>query len=129
MRANADHLRGRRYQRSAPGRGLVLTAEVQRIGDRFLRVCAAWAVHRVEAAQRVADGHITVRYRAEPFIGHFLWEYSSHFPDRHSAFSSITSRAPYYMAVNLLRIARNSYICDSYSGRLVAQAKELLRAC
>jgi Phosphotransferase enzyme family len=69
------------------------------------------------------------RYRAEPFIGHFLWEYSCHFPDRRSAFSSITSRAPYYMAVNLLRIARNSYICDSYAGRLVAQAKELLRAC
>jgi Phosphotransferase enzyme family len=69
------------------------------------------------------------RYRAEPFIGHFLWEYSCHFPDRHSAFSSITSRAPYYMAVNLLRIARNNYIGNSYSGRLVAQAKELLRAC
>ena len=22
------------------------------------------------------------RHRAEPFIGHFLWEYSCHFPDR-----------------------------------------------
>jgi hypothetical protein len=68
------------------------------------------------------------RGRAEPFIGHFLWEYSCHFPDRQKAFRSITSRAPYYMALNLLRIARNDYICGDYAGRLVGQAKELLRA-
>jgi aminoglycoside phosphotransferase (APT) family kinase protein len=66
--------------------------------------------------------------RAEPFIGHFLWEYSCHFPDRWRAFESITARAPYYMALNLLRIARNDYIGRDYGGRLVAQAKELLRA-
>jgi aminoglycoside phosphotransferase (APT) family kinase protein len=35
--------------------------------------------------------------RAEPFIGHFLWEYSCHFPDRERTFESITARAPYYM--------------------------------
>ena len=51
---------------------------------------------------------------AEPFIGHFLWEYSCHFPDRDSAFQSITSRLPYYMALNLLRIARNDYISPDY---------------
>lgn len=68
-------------------------------------------------------------HRAEPFIGHFLWEYCCHFPDRHRAFESITARTPYYMGLNLLRIARNDYISNSYSGRLVAQAKELLRAC
>ena len=50
------------------------------------------------------------RHRAEPFIGHFLWEYSCHFPDRDRAFESITARAPYYMAMNLLRVARNDYI-------------------
>jgi aminoglycoside phosphotransferase (APT) family kinase protein len=66
--------------------------------------------------------------RAEPFIGHFLWEYSCHFPDRRSAFASITARTPYYMGLNLLRIARNDYISADYSGKLVAQAKELLRA-
>jgi aminoglycoside phosphotransferase (APT) family kinase protein len=66
--------------------------------------------------------------QAEPFIGHFLWEYSCHFPDRQRAFESITARAPYYMALNLLRIARNDYIGRDYGGRLVAQAKELLRA-
>jgi aminoglycoside phosphotransferase (APT) family kinase protein len=68
------------------------------------------------------------RHRAEPFIGHFLWEYSCHFPDRGQTFESVTSRAPFYMALNLLRIARNGYIDREYSGRLVAQAKRLLRA-
>ena len=33
------------------------------------------------------------RRRAEPFIGHFLWEYSRHFPDRRRAFESISARA------------------------------------
>jgi hypothetical protein len=66
--------------------------------------------------------------RAEPFIGHFLWEYACHFPDREAAFASVTSRLPYYMAANLLRVARNDYICGEHAGRLVAQAKELLRS-
>jgi hypothetical protein len=68
------------------------------------------------------------RGKAEPFIGHFLWEYSCHFPGRYDTFKSITSRAPYYMAVNLLRIARNDYVDSEYSGRLIAQAKELMRS-
>jgi hypothetical protein len=68
------------------------------------------------------------RHRAEPFIGHFLWEYSCHFPDRQRMFESVTARAPYYMALNLLRIARNDYIDQDYGGRLVRQAKRLLRA-
>jgi hypothetical protein len=65
--------------------------------------------------------------RAEPFIGHFLWEYSCHFPDRQKAFDSIVARTPYYMGLNLLRIARNSYVSHDYSDQLVSQAKELLR--
>jgi hypothetical protein len=69
------------------------------------------------------------RNRAEPFIGHFLWEYSCHFPDRRRAFDSITGRTPYYMGLNLLRIARNNYIRPEYRLKLVAQAKRLLRAC
>jgi aminoglycoside phosphotransferase (APT) family kinase protein len=68
------------------------------------------------------------KHRAEPFIGHFLREYSSHFPDREGTFRSVTGRAPYYMGLNLLRIARNDYISDDYGGRLIAQAKTLLRA-
>jgi hypothetical protein len=68
------------------------------------------------------------RHRAEPFIRHFLSEYSRHFPDRQQVLESITSRAPFYMAVNLLRIARNDYINPDYSGRLVTRAKKLLRS-
>ncbi len=68
------------------------------------------------------------RHRAEPFIGHFLWEYSCHFPDRHETFASITSRVPFYMGLNLLRVARNDYVGSDYRRRLVSQAKRLLRA-
>jgi aminoglycoside phosphotransferase (APT) family kinase protein len=68
------------------------------------------------------------RRRADPFIGHFLWEYSCHFPDREQAFESVTARAPYYMALNLLRIARNGYISPDYGHRLVRQATRMLQA-
>jgi Phosphotransferase enzyme family len=68
------------------------------------------------------------RHRADPFIRHFLWEYSCHFPDRERTFESIQARVPYYMALNLLRIARNDYIDQHYAGRLVRQAKRLLQA-
>lgn len=47
---------------------------------------------------------------AESFIGHFLWEYACHFPDRDSAFQSISGRIPFYMGLTLLRIARNSWV-------------------
>ena len=68
------------------------------------------------------------RHRGDPFIEHFLWEYSCHFPDRQRTFESVQARAPYYMALNLLRIARNDYIDRDYGGRLVTQAKRLLQA-
>jgi aminoglycoside phosphotransferase (APT) family kinase protein len=67
------------------------------------------------------------RHRAEPFVGHFLWEYSCHFPDRQRAFDSIRTRVPFYMATNLLRIAANSYVHEAHADRLVRQAKRLLR--
>jgi len=35
------------------------------------------------------------KWRAEPFIGHFLWEYACHFPERENAFRSITRRVPF----------------------------------
>lgn len=63
------------------------------------------------------------KYAAEPFIGHFLWEYSSHFPDRDRAFASITDRVPFYMAMTLLRIARNSYLDYFYRRKLIEEAK------
>ena len=64
---------------------------------------------------------------AEPFIGHFLWEYACHFPNRDSAFQSITGRTPFYMGITLLRIARNSWIEPEYRHRLLCEAKECLR--
>ena len=68
------------------------------------------------------------RNAAEPFIGHFLWEYACHFPNRDSAFRSITGRTPFYMGMTLLRIARNSWIEPEYRRRLINEAKECLRA-
>jgi hypothetical protein len=64
---------------------------------------------------------------AEPFIGHFLWEYACHFPDRDRAFRSITSRLPFQMALTLLRIARNSWVAPHQRQRLVEEAKIILR--
>jgi aminoglycoside phosphotransferase (APT) family kinase protein len=64
---------------------------------------------------------------AEPFIGHFLWEYACHFPDRDRAFRSITGRLPFQLALTLLRIARNSWVSASQRRRLVAEAKITLR--
>jgi aminoglycoside phosphotransferase (APT) family kinase protein len=64
---------------------------------------------------------------AEPFIGHFLWEYACHFPDRNSAFASITRRVPFHMGLTLLRIARNSWIDGRYRRQLLDEAKNTLR--
>jgi serine/threonine protein kinase len=64
---------------------------------------------------------------AEPFIGHFLWEYACHFPHRQSAFASITRRIPFYMSLNLLRIARNFWISYKHRMRLLKETKKILR--
>ena len=62
------------------------------------------------------------KYAAEKFIGHFLWEYCCHFPDRTSAFDAICRRIPFYMGLNLLRIARNRYLDTSYRQLLKNEA-------
>jgi hypothetical protein len=63
---------------------------------------------------------------AEPFIRHFLWEYACHFPDRDSAFQSITGRTPFYMGITLLRIARNSWVEAKHRYRLIDEAVSCL---
>ncbi len=68
------------------------------------------------------------RWAAEPFIGHFLWEYCGHFQDRQEAFRSVTRRIPFYLGITLLRIARNSWIDWNYRRQLLEEAKENLRA-
>lgn len=65
---------------------------------------------------------------AEPFIGHFLWEYACHFPDRDGAFASITGRTPFYMGITLLRIARNSWVEPGHREQLLSEAKACLRS-
>ena len=65
---------------------------------------------------------------AEPFIGHFLWEYACHFPDRDGAFAAITGRTPFYMGITLLRIARNSWVEPGHREQLLSEAKACLRS-
>ncbi len=67
------------------------------------------------------------KFAAEPFIGHFLWEYCCHFPDREKTFESISRKIPFYMGMNLLRIARNNYLDNDYRHRLILEAGECLR--
>jgi len=67
------------------------------------------------------------RDAADSFIGHFLWEYACHFPDRESAFKSITGRTQFYIGITLLRIARNSWVDPHYRRSLINEAKECLR--
>lgn len=66
-------------------------------------------------------------FAAEPFIGHFLWEYCRHFPNRENAFLSVTRRIPFYLGITLLRIARNSWIDHDYRCRLIHEARQILR--
>ena len=68
------------------------------------------------------------RDAADPFIGHFLWEYACHFPDRDAAFKSVTGRTPFYMGITLLRIARNAWIEAEYRYRLICEAIQCLRS-
>ena len=97
-------------------------------------------LERMKPADRVFDlgraaaeiKHFFMQYTgnkwlAEPFIGHFLWEYAGHFPNRESAFQSITRRVPFHMGITLLRIARNSWITDAYRRQLLDEARETLR--
>ncbi|MDA8333383.1 MAG: phosphotransferase [Peptococcaceae bacterium] len=67
------------------------------------------------------------KYAAEPFIGHFLWEYACHFPDRQAAFASITARLPFYMAMTELRIAANPWIEDGHRRALLKEARMTLK--
>jgi hypothetical protein len=65
-------------------------------------------------------------WAAEPFIGHFLWEYAAHCGDG-QFFQATTRRLPGYMAVGLLRIARNRWLGEAYRRGLVKEAKRCLQ--
>lgn len=66
------------------------------------------------------------RQAAEPFIGHFLWEYACNFPDRHEAFAHICARVPFHLATTLLRIARNAWVADGYRAVLLDSVRDAL---
>lgn len=67
------------------------------------------------------------RYSAEPFISHFLREYSFLLNGEGDSFAKITLRIPFYMALTELRIARNSWLDWDYRKRLAAEAMRCLR--
>jgi thiamine kinase-like enzyme len=64
--------------------------------------------------------------KAEPFIGHFLWEYATAYGDN-AIFYRITRRLPFYMALGLLRIARNDWLSEKYRYKLIGEAKQCLK--
>jgi len=97
-------------------------------------------LERMKPADRVFDvgriaaeiKHFFMQYTgnkglAEPYIGHFLWEYACHFPNRQSAFDSIVQRIPFHMGLTFLRIARNSWITETYRQQLLNEARKTLR--
>ena len=70
---------------------------------------------------RTGSGHA-----AEPFIGHFLWAYATSCRDA-AFFHQITRRLPVYMALGLLRIARNEWLGEPHRKSLLSEALQCLR--
>jgi len=64
-------------------------------------------------------------WAAEPFIGHFLWEYAVNYGDTRF-FPIITRKIPVYMGLGLLRIARNSWLGEHHRTNLIWEAKQCL---
>jgi aminoglycoside phosphotransferase (APT) family kinase protein len=65
-------------------------------------------------------------WASEPFIRYFLKRYAHHFPSPHDAFTEITRRIPFYMALTEMRIARNDWLDWKYRKRLAWEARECL---
>ncbi len=101
---------------------IAIDLERMKLADRVFDVGRLVGEIKHFFMQYAGDGRL-----AEPFIGHFLWEYACHFPDRNSAFASITRRVPFHMGLTLLRIARNSWINGTYRRQLLDEAKKVLR--
>lgn len=101
---------------------IAIDLERMKLADRVFDVGRVAAEIKHFFMQNAGHKHLS-----EPFIGHFLWEYASHFPDRYAAFASITSRMPFYMGVTLLRIARNPWIPAEHRRQLIDEAKNTLR--
>ncbi len=66
------------------------------------------------------------RWAAEPFIGHFLWQYAASYEDS-QFFTILTRKIPLYMALGLLRISRNSWLDDPHRKNLINEAELCLK--
>ena len=66
-------------------------------------------------------------WAAEPFIGHFLREYAADHNADTQSFRAVTRRIPFYMALGLLRIARNDWLDGQYRRGLLVEAKRCLK--
>lgn len=66
------------------------------------------------------------KWAAEPFIGHFLRQYAVSYKDS-QFFSILTRKIPLYMALGLLRIARNSWLDDQHRRNLISEAELCLK--
>jgi aminoglycoside phosphotransferase (APT) family kinase protein len=66
-------------------------------------------------------------WAAEPYIGHFLWEYTVNYQGDTQFFHGITRKIPLYMALGLLRIARNPWLDESYRKGLLFEARQCLK--
>jgi len=66
------------------------------------------------------------RWAAEPYIGHFLWNYAVNCKDS-QFFHYLTNKLPLYMALGLLRIARNNWLDVWYRKELIAEATRCLK--
>ena len=73
---------------------IVIDLERMKLADRALDLGRV-----VGELQHYFLKHACDRWLAEPFIGHFLWEYACHFPDRDTAFEI------HYAAYSILRRA------------------------
>ncbi|RZN37629.1 MAG: hypothetical protein EFT35_05890 [Methanophagales archaeon ANME-1-THS] len=70
---------------------------------------------------RMGDG-----WAAEPYIGHFLWEYAITYQNE-QFFYTMTRKIPLYMALGLLRIARNTWLDEPHRKNLIREAKRCLK--
>jgi hypothetical protein len=61
------------------------------------------------------------KWAAEPFIGHFLWEYAAALGNI-ASFNTITAKLPLYMALGLLRMVRNEWLDINYRTELIREA-------
>lgn len=102
---------------------IAIDVERMRTADRVFDVGRVVGEIKHHFMQDLGD-----RHAAEPFIGHFLWEYACHFPDRSRAFQSITRRVPFYMGLTLLRIARNGWVTGAHRRALVHEAMRILQS-